>query len=93
MPCGRQWKPTYLETLVLQNSLDGRIFSAGRELGLEHNTERAVADDFALCVLQFPRLSRQSILDLFAYDLYKTQLAHVLEPMVWGGRELLTTHS
>lgn len=55
-----------LETLVLQNALDGGIFTAGRQLGLEDDTERAIADDLALRVLHLFCLSGQAILDLFA---------------------------
>lgn len=59
----------YLEPLVLEHSLDGSILTTGCELGLEDDTERAIADDLALCILHFLRLPSQSVLDLFAYDL------------------------
>jgi hypothetical protein len=55
-----------LEALVLENTLDGGIFAAGRQLGLENDTEGTVADNLALGVLHLFRLSGQTILDLFA---------------------------
>lgn len=71
MGCRRIRQPiesSYLEALVLENALDGGILSAGRELGLEDDTERAIAHDLALGVLHLFRLTGQSILDLFAND-------------------------
>ena len=64
---------TYLETLVLEDALDGSIFAAGRQLGLENDSERAIADDLALSVLDIAGLAGQAILDLFADDLYKAR--------------------
>ena len=55
-----------LETLVLKHTLDGGIFAAGRQLGLENDTEGTVADNLALGVLHLFCLSSQAILDLFA---------------------------
>lgn len=55
-----------LEALVLEHTLDGSIFTTGRELGLEDDTKGTVADDFALGVLHLFCLSGQAILDLFA---------------------------
>jgi hypothetical protein len=55
-----------LETLVLEHTLDGSIFAAGGQLGLEDNTEGTVADNLALGVLHLFCLSGQAILDLFA---------------------------
>lgn len=60
---------THLEALVLEHPLDGRIFAAGRQFSLEDNTERAVADDFALCVRQVFVLARLTVLHLLADDL------------------------
>jgi hypothetical protein len=40
----------YLEPLVLQHALDGGILATGRQLGLEDDAERAIADDLALGV-------------------------------------------
>lgn len=42
---------TYLESLVLENSLDGSVFIGWRELCLEDNTERSISHDFTLCIL------------------------------------------
>lgn len=64
-----------LETLVLEHALDGSIFTAGRQLGLEDDTEGAVTDDLALGVLHLFCLSSQAILNLFANYLC-TALAH-----------------
>lgn len=58
-----------LEALVLQHSLDGSVLPAGRQLGLEDDTERAIADDFALSILHLFRFTSQAILDLFANNL------------------------
>lgn len=60
---------TYLETLVLQNSFDGCIFTAGHHLGLKNDTERPISHDLALCVGDLLHFSGQPILDLFADDL------------------------
>lgn len=56
---------TNLESLVLQDSLDGSIFAIGSQLCLEHHAEGAVAHDFALRVLHFSGLARNSILYFF----------------------------
>ncbi len=66
---GAQYLQTaYLESLVLQDPLDGGILTARRELGLEDNTKRAIADNLALSVLDLSSFPSQSILDLFAND-------------------------
>jgi hypothetical protein len=62
---------THLETLVLKHTLDGCIFSAWRQLGMEDNTEGSIADDLTLCIGEFSRLSSQAILDLLADDFCK----------------------
>ena len=59
----------YLESLVLEDSLDGSVLAAGSHLGLEHHTEGAIADDLTLRVGDLLGLAGQSILDLFANDL------------------------
>jgi len=69
------WDITNLEALVLQHSLDGGILSARGQLCLEDDTERAIANDFALGILHLFRLPRQSILDLFANYLCEFELA------------------
>lgn len=66
-----------LEALILQDPLDGSVFTARRQLGLEDDSERAVADDLALGVLHFLCFSGQAILDLLAYDLWKMLLVGV----------------
>jgi hypothetical protein len=58
----------YLEAFVLQDSLDGRIFAARRELRLENHAEGAVSDNLALCVSEISSLSSASVLDFFADD-------------------------
>lgn len=60
----------YLEALVLQHPLDGSIFTGGRQLGLEDDTEGTISDNLALCVLHISSLARDAILDLFANNLY-----------------------
>ena len=62
---GRDTK-TCLEALVLENPLDGRIFTRGRELGLEDDAETAIAYYLALGVLHLFRLAREAILHLLA---------------------------
>lgn len=57
---------THLEALVLQDTLDGRIFTTRRQLGLEDDTERAVADNLALRVCEVLVVAGQAVLDLFA---------------------------
>jgi hypothetical protein len=57
---------SYLEPLVLQHALDGSIFTRWRELGLEDDSERAIAHNLALRVLQIPRLAGNAVLHLFA---------------------------
>ena len=59
---------TCLKALVLQHALDGSILSGRRQLGLEDDSERAVADDLALGVLHFLGLSGQAVLDLLTDD-------------------------
>jgi hypothetical protein len=54
----------HLESFVLQHSLDGSIFSARRQLGLEHHAKRPIADYLALCVLHLSCLASEAILDL-----------------------------
>jgi hypothetical protein len=59
----------YLEALILEDSLDGSIFAAGSHLGLEHDTEGAIADNLTLCVGDLFGFTGQSILDLLLDDL------------------------
>lgn len=60
---------SHLETLVLEDSLDGSVLAAGGHLGLKHHTERSIAHDLALGVRDLLGFARQAILDLFADDL------------------------
>lgn len=59
---------THLEALVLEDPLDGRVFPAGRQLGLEDNPKRAIPDDLALCVGQVFVFSGLAVLDLLSND-------------------------
>ena len=59
---------THLEALVLQDTLDGRIFTTGRQLRLEDYAERAVADNLALRILQVSYLACDPIVHLFPDD-------------------------
>ena len=85
----------YLESLVLQDSLDGRILAIGRDLRLEYHSEGAIAYDLALGVLHLPRLASEAILNLLPDDLYIRSLVSkrneghnaILPPM----RKLLKT--
>ena len=61
---------THLEALVLQDTLDGRIFTTGRQLRLEDYAERAVADNLALRVCEVFVVAGQAVLDLFADNFY-----------------------
>ena len=63
---------TYLEALILKDTLDCCIFPIWRELGLENNAEGSVADDFALGVLHFFSLASKAILNLFTNHLYSS---------------------
>ena len=61
----------HLETLVLENTLDGRIFAVRGKLGVEDHTEGTISYDLALGVLHLSCLASDSILHLLADDLYK----------------------
>ncbi len=71
---------TYFESLVLQNSLDGGIFAARRQLGLEDNTKRAIPDYLALGVLHVFGFARQSILHSLANNLCWHQSVSLMDP-------------
>lgn len=55
---------TRLESLVLEDALDGSILIGWSQLGLKNNAKRAVSDDLALSVLYLPRLASDAILYL-----------------------------
>lgn len=59
---------SYLKALVLKDTLDRRVFAGWRQLGLENHTERPVAYNFALSVLQVLGFARYTILDSLADD-------------------------
>jgi hypothetical protein len=80
---------THLEALVLQHSLDGRVFTAGRQFGLEDDAEGAIADDLALCIGQVFVLARQAVLHFLADDFCEG----VSMRAVAGRAGTLTTHS
>lgn len=61
----------YLEPFILEDSLDGGIFTTGRHLGLKHHAEGAIADNLTLGVGDLLGLAGQSILDLFTDDLLR----------------------
>lgn len=63
-------KKSYLETFVLEDSLDGSIFTGWRKLGLKDNAERAISNNLALSVLQISSLAGDTILNSLADDLY-----------------------
>lgn len=63
----------YLESLVLENTLDSSVFPRGRELRLEDHAKRSVAHDLALRVLYFSLLTCNSILYLLTDDLSHPQ--------------------
>lgn len=62
---------TYLETLVLEHSLDRRVFTAWRQLGVEDDSERPIANNLALRVGKLSGLTSQAILDLLADYFWK----------------------
>lgn len=66
---------SHLESLVLEDSLDGGIFPRGRELGLKHYAERAITDNLAVGILQLSGLSSNTILHFLPHDLYRGELA------------------
>jgi hypothetical protein len=57
IPAGYTVDRTNLEPLVLQNSLDGSIFTTGGQLGLKDNTKGAIPNDLALGVLHVSGLA------------------------------------
>ena len=76
---------TNLEALVLQHPLDGGVLSTRRELGLEDDTERAVAHNLALRVRQILVFSRLAVLDLFADNFCGIVSMTSITPWVQGG--------
>ena len=65
---------TYLETLILEHPFDGSVLAGGRQLGLKHYSERAVADNLALCVLHISSLTGDTILHLLTDDLCDSEM-------------------
>jgi hypothetical protein len=74
-----------LEALVLQDTLDGRIFTTGRQLRLEDYAERAVADNLALRVCEVFVVAGQAVLDLFADNFCGIVSMTSITPWVQGG--------
>ena len=64
----QQGRASYLESLVLKNTLDGGILARRRKLGLEHDTERAVPYNLTLGVRQVSGLASDAILYFLADD-------------------------
>jgi hypothetical protein len=60
----------YLESLILEHSLDGSILTGGRKLGLEYHAKGAVSNYLALSVLQVSGFARDAVLGLLADDFY-----------------------
>ena len=67
----RKERSAHLESLVLKNSLDRRIFAGRRQLCLKHYSKASVPNNLALCVLHFLRLAGNAILDLLSDDFCK----------------------
>ncbi|KAH8632673.1 Pkinase-domain-containing protein [Alternaria alternata] len=76
---------THLEALILQHTLDGRIFTTGRQLRLEDYAERAVADNLALRVCEVFVVAGQAVLDLFADNFCGIVSMTSITPWVQGG--------
>jgi len=62
-------RQTDLEALVLENSLDCSVFSAGGQFGLEDNAEGAISDNLALRVGQVFVFASLAVLDFLPDDL------------------------
>lgn len=78
-----------LEALILQHTLDGGIFTAGRQLRLEDDAEGAVSDNLALRVGEVLVVAGDAVLDLFADNFCAgISIAAMAEEM-----QGLTTHS
>ena len=60
---------SHLEPLVLEDTLDSRIFSIWRELCLEHNPKGSVSYDLTLCVLHLFGFTSKPVLNFLANDL------------------------
>lgn len=63
----------------MEDSLDGSILAAGGHLRLEDDAKGSIADDLALCVGDFLGLTGQSILDLLADDLCRTNEVELVD--------------
>jgi hypothetical protein len=73
----RDERRAYLESLVLENSFDRRIFAVRGQFGLKHYSKAAIPNDLALCVLHFLCLARDAILDFLSDDFCEDiQLLH-----------------
>lgn len=63
----------------------------GRQLGLEDDSERTIADDFALRVLHFPDFAGATVLDFLPDDLYAGRQQRPRPAIPWP--EPLTSHA
>lgn len=61
----------YLETLILEDTLDSSILARWGKLSLEDDTERTIADNFALGILKLSGFASYSILDALTDDFCK----------------------
>ena len=85
---------TYLESLVLQHTLDGSVFPARGEFRVEDDTERAISDYFALRVGQIAGLAGEAILDSLADNFCTgTRSAQNRSPKKQARCKVRTTHS
>ena len=58
----------YLEAFILENALDGRIFTVGGEFCLKDYAKRSISNDLALSILHLFGLTGQPILNFLADD-------------------------
>ncbi len=61
-------RETNLKPLVLKHALDGGILVGGCEFRLENDTKGAIANNFALGVLQVSRFASHAVLDFLTND-------------------------
>ena len=64
----RKERSAHLESLVLENPFDCRIFAVRGQFGLEHYSKAAVPNNLALCVLHFLCLACDAILNFLSDD-------------------------
>lgn len=64
----RNQRSAHLESLVLKDSLNRRIFTVWRQLCLKYYSKAAVPNNLTLCVLHFLCLAGNAILDFLPDD-------------------------